>query len=53
MPCSWTATKAGYGQVERESNGILTGMHMNKMCVLGPHTEVATDHKPLLHVDRH
>ena len=45
---SWTATEAGYGQVERESNGILTGMHMNKMYVPVTHTEVVTDHKPLL-----
>ena len=45
---SWTATEAGYGQVERESNGILTGMHMNNMYVFGTHTEVVTDHKPLL-----
>ena len=46
---SWTATEAGYGQVERESsNGILTGMHMNKMYVLRTHTEAVTDHKPLL-----
>ena len=45
---SWTATKAGYGQVERESNGILTGMYMNKMHVFGTHTKVVTDHKPLL-----
>ena len=63
--CSWTATEAGYGQVEQESNGILTGIHMNKMYVLGTHTEVVNDHKPLLplynspskpkqpHVDRH
>ena len=46
--CSWTATKAGYGQVERESNGILTGMYMNTMHVFGTHTKVVTDHKPLL-----
>ena len=45
---SWTATEAGYGQVERESNGTLAGMHMNKMYVLGTHTQVVTDHKPLL-----
>ena len=28
---AWTPTKSGYGQVERESNAILTGMYMNKM----------------------
>ena len=45
--------------------GILTGMHMNKMYVLGTHTKIVTDNKPLfplynspskskqLHVDRH
>ena len=48
MSRSWTATEAGYGQVERENNGSLTGMHMNKMYVLGTHMEVVADHKPLL-----
>ena len=33
---------------ERESNGILTGMMMNKMYTLGTHTEVVTDHEPLI-----
>ena len=32
---AWTPAEAGYGQIERESNGILTGMHMNKMYTLG------------------
>ena len=45
---SWTAMEAGYGQVEWESKGILTGMHMDKMYVLGTHTEVVTDHKYFL-----
>ena len=31
-----------------ERNAILTGMHMNKMYMLGTHMEVVTDHKPLL-----
>ena len=48
MSCSWTVTKAGYGQVQWESNGIQTGMHMNKIYVVGTHTELVTDHKPLL-----
>ena len=29
---AWTPAEARYGQIERESNGILTGMYMNKMC---------------------
>ena len=37
-----------YPCIERESNGILTGMHMNKMYTLGTHVEVVTDHAPLL-----
>ena len=45
---AWTKAEAGYGQIERESNGILTGMMMNKMYVLGTHTEVITDHEPLI-----
>ena len=43
-----TPAESGYGQVERESNGILTGMHMNKMCTLGTHVQVVTDHQPLI-----
>ena len=45
---SWTPVEARYGQIERESNGILTGMLMNKMYTLGAQIEVVTDHKPLL-----
>lgn len=45
---AWTPAEAGYGQIERESNGILTGMHMNKMYTLGTHVEAVTDHQPLL-----
>ena len=45
---AWTKAEAGYGQIERESNGILTGMTMNKMYTLGTHVEVVTDHKPLI-----
>ena len=45
---SWTPVEARYGQIERESNGILTGMLMNKMYTLGTQVEVVTDHKPLL-----
>ena len=45
---SGTATETGYGQVERESYGTVTGVHMNKMYVLGTHTQVVTDHKLLL-----
>lgn len=62
---SWTQAEAGYGQIERESNGILTGMFMNKMYTIGADIVVVTDHKPLvmiyndpkkpkqLRVDRH
>ena len=61
----WTPTEANYSQMERESKGILTGMHMNKMYTQGNHVEVVTDHLPLvaiyndiskprpLRVDRH
>ena len=45
---SWTGAESRYGQIERESNGILTGMFMNKMYTLGTHVEVVTDHEPLL-----
>ena len=44
----WTPAEAGYGQIERESNGILTGMLMNRMYTLGTHVEVVTDHEPLI-----
>jgi len=53
----WTPTEAGYSQIERESNGILTGMYMNKMYTIGTlnkmytigtHIEVVTDHNPLV-----
>ena len=44
----WTPVEARYGQIERESNGILTGMLMNKMYTLGTKVEVVTDHTPLL-----
>ena len=44
----WTPAEAGYGQVERESDGICTGMHMNKMYTLGTHVEVVTGHAPLI-----
>ena len=62
---AWTPTEARYGQIERESNGILTGMAMNKLYTLGTPVEVITDHEPLvsaykpnrkpkqLRVDRH
>ena len=45
---SWTPVESRYGQIERESNGILTGMLMNKMYTLGTKVEVVTDHKPLI-----
>ena len=45
---AWTPAESGYGQIERESNGILTGMHMNKMYTLGTHVQVVTDHQPLI-----
>ena len=43
-----TPAESGYGQVESESNEILTGMHMNKMYTLGTHVKVVTDHQPLI-----
>jgi hypothetical protein len=45
---AWTTAEAGYSQIERESNGILTGMFMNKMYTLGTQVEVVTDHEPLV-----
>ena len=48
MSRPWTPAEAGYGQIERESNGIYTGMLMNKMYTLGTHVEVVTDHEPLI-----
>ena len=45
---AWTPTEARYGQIERESNGILTGMAMNKLYTLGTFVQVITDHKPLV-----
>ena len=45
---AWTAPESGYSQIERESNGIVTGMHMNRMYTTGTHVEVVTDHEPLL-----
>ena len=33
---AWTSAEAGYGQIERESNGILTGMHITR-CILLAH----------------
>lgn len=44
---AWTSAEAGYGQIGRESNGILTGMYMNRMYTLGTYTKVITDHRPL------
>ena len=41
--------ESGYGKIKRESNGILTGMMMNKMLyTLGTQTEVVTDQEPLI-----
>ena len=45
---AWTPAESRYGQIERESNGILTGMSMNRMYTLGTEVEVVTDHEPLL-----
>ena len=44
----WTKAESDYAQIERESNGILTGMNMNRMYTLGTHIEVITDHAPLV-----
>ena len=45
---AWTPTESRYSQIERESNGLLTGMCMNKLYTLGTKVEVVTDHKPLV-----
>ena len=45
---AWTPAEAGYSQIECESNGTLTGMHMNKMYTLGTQIEVVIAHAPLL-----
>ena len=45
---AWTDAESRYGQIERESNGILTGMLMNKMYTLGTHVEIINDHEPLV-----
>ena len=45
-----TGAEAGNPQIERESNGILTGMYMNRKYTLGTHMEVVTDHKLLIPV---
>ena len=45
---AWTPPEAKYSQIERESNGILTRMYMNKMYTSGGHIEIVTDHEPLL-----
>ena len=45
---AWTPAESRYSQMERESNGILTGMCMNRMYTLGTHVEVVTDHEPLI-----
>ena len=44
----WTPAEAGYSQIERESNRVLTGMYMNKMFTLRTFIEVVTDHAPLV-----
>ena len=45
---SWTSTEADYDQIERESNGILIAMYMNKMYTLDTHVEIVNDHEPLI-----
>ena len=44
---AWPPAEIGYSQIECESNGILMGMHMNKMYTLGTYIEVVTDCAPL------
>ena len=41
---AWTLAGSGYGQVKRESNGILTGMYENKMYTLDTHVQVNNNH---------
>jgi hypothetical protein len=38
---AWTTAEAGYSQIERESNGILTEMFMNKMYTLGTQVKLS------------
>ena len=47
---AWTPAESRYGQIERESNGILTGMFMQRMYTLGTYVEVVNDHKPLVSI---
>ena len=47
---SWTSAEARYGQIEQESNGIITGMYIGQMYTLGTLTEVVTDHEPFIHI---
>ena len=46
----WKPHESRYSQIEREGNGILTGMHMNRMYMLGTPVEIITDHKPLVNL---
>ena len=48
MARSWSEVEARYGQVERESNGVLHSITSNKMYVLGQEFVCVVDHKPLL-----
>ena len=50
MSRPWTPEESRYGQIERESNGIQSGMHMNRMYTTGTHVEIVTDHKPLVQI---
>ena len=45
---SWSEVEARYGQMERESNGVLHSITSNKMYVLGQEFVCVVDHKPLL-----
>ena len=45
---SWTPTEKGYSQLERESNGVYTGIVTNRMYLQGTCFKVVVDHKPLV-----
>jgi hypothetical protein len=45
---AWSDVERRYGQVEKESNGVHTGIKANNMYLAGTDFEVVVDHKPLV-----
>ena len=45
---AWTSTEKRYSQLEKESNGVYSGVIENKMYLMGTEFTVVVDHKPLL-----